>query len=118
MTPAERAELLATRHEAIGLLAKCSDYYKANPPDTGIIPRYTEIGMNAEARGLIVDNLVYSGCVSVIKNKRTFVVPEIGTCAALLRLIVSNQRRIYPVGYNERRQERLDNAVAILPERR
>lgn len=119
MTQDERDELLQTRHEAIGLLAKCVDYYRANQrTDLGQLPRYDDIGMNAEQRGYIVDNLEYSGCVSKRKNKPTLVVPEIGTCAELMRLIVQNKKRVYPVGYHERRQARLDSAVMALPEAR
>jgi hypothetical protein len=79
-------------------------------------PRYDKIAMKAETRGAIVDALEYSEVVSKMPNKRTFVVPEIGTCAALMRLIVENRKRVYPVGYCERQKELLDGAINALPE--
>ena len=118
MTPDERAELMTVRHEAIGLLSKCVEYYKhTGELDTGVIKRYNDLGMNSEKRGLIVDNLVYSGIASVINNKRSFIVPEIGTCTVALDLIVTNLRRVYPVGYHDRKQQRLEQAVQLLPQR-
>jgi hypothetical protein len=117
MTPEERDELLRTRHEAIALLDRCVKFYReTGKADDGTIPRYNDINMQAELRGAIVNTLVYSGFVSVIKNKRTFVVPEIGTCAGLMYLLINNKRRVYPVGYAERNKELLDSAVSALPE--
>ena len=116
MTSDERNELLACRNSALILLSRCVDYYKVKQEqDIGVIPRYDKIGTKAEYRGQIVDTLEYSGFVSKTKNK-TFVVPEIGTCTALFELIRSNQRRVYPIGYAERKQAILDSAVNALPE--
>ena len=118
MTGAERAELMTTRHEAIALLDRCCRFYKeSGKPDDGTIPRFDVLKMSAEDRGAIVKNLEYSEAVSIIKNKRTFVAPEVASsCAALMQLIVSNRKRIYPVGYCERQKELLDSAVNALPE--
>lgn len=115
MTHEERSELLKCRNDALILLSRCIDYNKAtSTPDFGVIPRYDKIKMKAEYRGAAVDILEYSGMVSKTKNK-TFVVPEIGTCEALFNLIRRNERRVYPVGYAERKQAILDSAVAALP---
>lgn len=115
MSREELSELRACHNDALTLLARCMDYYKAqNETDFGIIPRYDKIRMKAEYRGQIVDMLEYSGVVSKTKNK-TFVVPEIGTCTALFNLIHTDKRRIYPVGYAERKQAVLDSAVNALP---
>ena len=117
MTREEHAELLGARHDAIVLLDRCVKYYReANLADDGTIPRYDKINMKAEYRGAVVDMLEYSGAVSKIPNKRTFVVPEIGTCALLMQMIINNRLRVYPVGYAERKQAILDSAVQSLPE--
>jgi len=117
ITDEEEQELLQVRHEALDLLARCVKYYQDNETvDDGTIPRYDEIKMKSSYRGAICKNLEYSGWVSIIKNQRTFVVPEIGTCATLRRSIIDNRRRVYPVGYAERQKELRDSAVLGLPE--
>lgn len=117
MTHDERIELLTCRNDALILLSRCIDYYKATPAeqDFGVVPRYNKIRMKAEYRGQIVDSLEYSGIVSKLPNK-TLIIPEIGTCAAAFELIKSNRKRIYPVGYAERKQQIMDSAVHALPE--
>jgi len=116
MTGKERDELQAARHEAIGLLQRCVSFYKeSGMVDDGTIPRFDLLKMSSDGRGAIVRSLEYSGWVSVVKNSRTFVIPEINSCALLMSSIVSNQRRVYPVGYAERKQELLDAAVQGLP---
>ena len=118
MTRAEHDELLACRHAAITLLDRCVKYYLENGvTDDGTIPRYDKIAMKSELRGGICDSLEYSGLVSKIPNKRTFVIPEIGSCAALMALIVANRKRVYPVGYTERQADLLAAAVQALPTR-
>jgi hypothetical protein len=123
----EREELLRVRHEAIALLQRCVEYYQVKHEDkksgemvkitdNGTIPRYDELGMSSDNRGKICHNLEESGLVSIVKNHSTFVVPEIGTCAALMSLLIRNQKRVYPAGYSQRRQKLLDSAVAALPE--
>lgn len=117
MTREEHAELLNARHDAIVMLDRCVKYYRdSQSEDDGTIPRYDKISMKAEHRGAIVDMLVYSGAVSKIPNKRTFVIPEIGTCAMLMKLIIDSRLRVYPVGYAERKQALLDSAVQAIPE--
>lgn len=115
MTADELMELRRCRHMAMELLARCLKYYESvGEKDTGIIPRYDKIGMKAEYRGQIVDMLEYSEVVSKIANKKTFVVPEIGTCAALMDLIRLNRKKVYPVGYCERAQALEQSAVNAL----
>jgi hypothetical protein len=117
MTAAERSELLLTRNNAIGLLAHCVDYYKANSKiDDGRIPRYNHIKMGAKQRQDICATLEYSGVLSIFPGDKTIVVPEVGTCEALMRLIIEGKKRIYPVGYCERAKELMDSAVMGLPE--
>lgn len=117
MTREEYQEFRDVRTGALELLARCAQYYqREQKPDNGIIPRFDKLGMQAERRGEIVASLEYSGLVSVINASKTFVVPEIGTCAALMKMIARDQRRVYPSGYAERRQQRLDDAVGALPE--
>jgi hypothetical protein len=117
MSAAERDELQKVRHESIALLQRCVTYYAdGHLTDDGTIPRFDLLKMSSKSRGEIVSNLEYSGVVSVVKNSRTFVIPEISTCALLMASLVSNQRRVYPVGYAERKQELLDAAVNALPE--
>jgi hypothetical protein len=122
MTAEERQELLLTRNNAIGLLAHCIDYYKSgNKIDDGRIPRYNHIKMGAKQRQEICRTLEYSGLLSIVQGDKTIVVPEhegvrIGTCEALMKLIIANQKRVYPVGYCERGKDLLDSAVMGLPE--
>jgi hypothetical protein len=117
ITPDEARELREARSNAMGLLSLCCDFYaKANTPDIGIIPRYNKIGIGAQQRQAIIDTLEYSGLVSVMRNSKTIVVPEIKTCAALLKLIRDNRKRVYPLDFCERGQKLLDSAVAALPE--
>lgn len=120
---AERDELDALRHDAIGLLDRCIKYYKDNgKTDEGTIPRYDKIGMKSENRGVIVNALWYSGLVNKTQN-RTWVNEESlaglgysATCAALLHVIAYKRVKVFPVGYNERKHKTLDSAFDALPE--
>lgn len=117
MTPEEMAELRDTRNNALALLARSIDYYKTSKKiDTGIIPRYNHVGMGSDQRQRIARDLEYSGLVSIITSSKTTVVPEIGTCSALLLLIRDGKKRVYPEGYCERGKALLDSAVNALPE--
>lgn len=113
----EYQELMTVRHEAIGLLNRCVNYYReSNTVDDGTIPRYDRIRMKAEDRGQIVDNLWYSTYVVKTKN-RTYTDPQyFPTCAALMQAIISNRAKVYPLNYAERKQARLENAISQLPQ--
>lgn len=117
MTREEHEELIRVRHEAIGLLNKCVMYYQsARLPDDGTIPRYDKLKMNADDRGKIVDNLWYSTYIVKTKNK-TYTDPAyFATCQSLMRAIIANKAKVYPMGYSERKQELIDSAVMALPE--
>lgn len=116
-TREEYQELMTVRHEAIGLLNRCLNYYaESNTVDDGTIPRYDKLKMKAEDRGQIVDNLWYSTYVVKTKN-RTYTDPQyFGTCAALMQAIISNRAKVLPLNYAERRQERLNQAISQLPQ--
>lgn len=117
MTREEYHELVAVRQSAIGLLNRCVEYYRKNQiADDGTIPRYDKIAMNAAERGKIVDDLWDSSFVIKSQNK-TVVDPQYyKTCEALMNAIISGRAKVYPFGYTERKQRRLDDAVMALPE--
>lgn len=116
MSREEYHELLNIRQEAIALLDRCVKYYRDNQSsDDGTIPRYDKIHMKSEDRGRIVDNIWYSGYVIKSPNRTAIDPAYYTTCAALMKAIIDKQARIYPLGYLERKQQRLDDAVAALP---
>lgn len=117
MSREEYHELVAVRQQAIGLLDRCVTYYRENQmADDGVIPRYDKIHMKSEDRGKIVDNLWESGYIIKNPNKTSTDPAYFPTCSSLLQAIIDKRARVYPMGYLDRKRQRLDDAIAALPE--
>lgn len=116
MSREEYHRLLDVRFRAIGLLEHCVKYYKDNQAaDTGVIPRYDSIGMNAKNRQDAVNDLWYSSFVVKSPNQTSVDPMYFTSCGALLQAIIDKRVRVVPFNYLEDKQKLLDEAVAALP---
>lgn len=117
MSRQEHHELIKARNEAIGLLDRCVKYYREKQKtDDGVIPRHDKIHMQPELRGTIVDSLWYSQWVVKAPNKTSVDPAYFPTCNDLMLAIRDGRARVYPMGYLERKQAMLNEAVQALPE--
>jgi hypothetical protein len=107
------------RRNAIVLLNKCILYYQEHPKekDTGQIPHYKKLGMNAGNRGGAVNDLWESGFCSKGPSG-SYIHPEVArSCSELYQHIVKRdpKYRVYPYGYERQKNDTLDNAVNAIP---
>lgn len=108
-TDSQWAKLQETKEDALELLRRSMEYHRSRGViDTGEIPRYNHINCKPEWRGAIVDNLVVSR-LATKGPKGTFVTHEGGeTLRELYHRITRNDKRVYPVGFNQFPPEPLD----------
>lgn len=128
MTPEERTAVYKAKDTAIRILQAAVAYNQAHQSDPDCNPakiaRYDALNVKAEDRGDVCNMLedLNPAAVSIKKggnNQGTFVTPEYGASVeSLLRLIMSNDVRLYPRDFRSaavEAAEALNSGINALP---